>query len=136
MPNSGRSSGYLCRIYRQSSLNMIEKTIHLCGTERLIDLACEPENLAAFLLPEITKHKRDYDVILSLGHLAQIEFSLGEVTLKTAMGNFDSITFCNIRRFTRQRLQYYSEYFADIINRGLHEKPYRPDIEKAFDYDC
>lgn len=115
---------------------MIEKTIHLCSTERLIDLACEPENLAAFLLPEITKHKRDYDVILSLGPYAQIEFSLETVTLILNMGDYESVSFCNIKRFTRQRLQYYSEYFADIIGQEFHEKPYRPDIEKAFDYDC
>lgn len=52
------------------------------------------------------------------------------------MGDYESVSFCNIKRFTRQRLQYYSEYFTDIIDRCLHEKPYRPDIEKAFDYDC
>lgn len=114
---------------------MIEKTIHLCGTERLIDLACEPANLAAFLLPEITKHKRDYDVILSLGPLAQIEFGLETVTLRTD-SDYGSVTFCNIKRFTRQRLQYYAEYFAYIIEIILHEKPHRLDIENAFDYDC
>lgn len=115
---------------------MIEKTIHLCSTERLIDLACESENLAAFLLPEITKHKRDYDVILSLGPYAQIEFSLETVTLKLNMGDVESVSFCKIKRFTRQRLQHYAECFAEIIDQALHEKPYRPDIEKAFDYDC
>lgn len=115
---------------------MNRKTIHLCGTDRLIDLACEPENLAAFLLPEITKHKRDYDVILSMGPHAQIEFDPGEVTLRIDMGNFSAVTFCNIKRFTRQRLQRYADYFAEIIEQGLHEKPYRPDIANAFDYDC
>lgn len=115
---------------------MIEKTIHLCSTERLIDLACESENLAAFLLPEITKHKRDYDVILSLGPYAQIEFSPETVTLRIFTGDIEYVSFSNIKRFTRQRLRYYAEYFAFILDYELHEKPYRPDIEKAFDYDC
>lgn len=115
---------------------MIEKAIHLCSTERLIDLARDPEDLAAFLLPEITCHKRDYDVILSLGHLAWIEFGLGTVTLTLESGSYGSVTFSNIKRFTRQRFQNYANTFAEVTALNLHEKPYRPDLEKTFDYDC
>lgn len=108
---------------------------------RLIDLACDEKELAAFILPFISEHRRDYDIILDLGGFATIEFTLGEIFLKCdSDGDNGSwtggIKFWGIRRFTRQRLEYYAETFARIIAENLHEKPYRPDLERAFDYDC
>ena len=116
---------------------MIEKIIQICDSGRVIDLVANHE-LAAFLLPEITKHKRDYDIILALGTLAQIEFGLGTVTLRTSPGteNQEEATFYGIKRFTRQKLEGIAESFAEWIDLAIHDKPYRPDIQKTFDYDC
>lgn len=117
---------------------MIETTIRICQMPRLIDLAHDQKELAAIILPFLSEHRRDYDIILDLGGYATIEFALGEVILKCSKTQgttgISMMKFWGIRRFTRQRLEYYAETFARIIAENLHEKPYRPDL-KHLDYD-
>ncbi len=118
---------------------MIGTTLLLCQMPRLIDLARDENELANFILPHLTDHRRDYGIILDFGGFATIEFGLGEVLLKCDISSLkidgtSCLKFWGIKRFTRQRLEHYARSFARIIAEDLHGTPYCPEL-KHFDYD-
>lgn len=126
---------------------MYYNTFTLCDNLRLIELAVELHNevadmdLAIFIQVAISDHlDDDYDCILKLGTIAEIRLCPedGEVELTTWNGRvaMNHYLFYGIKDWSLGKVIHVSDEFADIIDRGLHEKPYRPDIEKAFDYDC
>lgn len=126
---------------------MYYDTFTLCDNLRLTELAGELHNevadmdLAIFIQVAISDHLNDeHDCIFKLGTIAEIRLCPkdGEVELTiwdgpVAMNHY---LFDDIKDWSFAKLIYISDEFAEIIDHELHERPHRPDIEKAFDYDC
>lgn len=115
---------------------MIENKLTICHNLDLVEMANDEDRLSEFLLPFISEHRRNYGTILALGDIATIEFEHESVWMRSRYDEIGSCGFTDIRRFTRRKLESVSWWIAHYICTGMHEKPYRPDIEKAFDYDC
>lgn len=115
---------------------MEKHILPICGNLELVELSKDEDALREFLLPFISEHRRDYYTILALGDIASIEFVPGEVWLQSTYSTIGSMKFYSIKRFTRRKLESIAWWFSSVLCEGMHEKPYCPEIEKAFDYDC
>ena len=115
---------------------MIENILTICHNLELVDMTNDVDSLCDFLMPFISEHRRDYGTILALGDIATIEFEHESVWIRSRYDEIDDCGFTSIKRFTRRKIESIAYWFADILCTGMHTKPYRPDIEKAFDYDC